>query len=235
VKSHDARFWAIRRNTTAKGASYTVRWTVAGREKSHTLSGRAGAERYKSRLLQAADKGEAFDVESGLPESLAREVSRVTWFEHACAFMDARCPKHAAKGRVSLAEGLTAVTPVLVKSQRGAPDADVLRLALRKWAFNPPHRDDPRPPEVEAALWWLARASLPVSALEESSLVGRALDACARKLDGSAASAQYYRRRRRVFYAALKYAVREKRLSANPLDGTGARPGVEGAGGGSCR
>jgi integrase len=52
-------------------------------------------------------------------------------------------------------------------------------------------------------------------------MVSRALDACARKLDGSAASAQYYRRRRRVFYAALKYAVREKRLSANPLDGAG--------------
>ena len=66
MKSHDVRFWAIRRNTTAKGASYTVRWTVAGRERSHTLAGRARAERYKSRLLQAADKGEAFDVESGL-------------------------------------------------------------------------------------------------------------------------------------------------------------------------
>jgi integrase len=221
VKSHDVRFWAIRRNATARGASYTVRWTVAGREKSHTLAGRARAERYKSRLLQAADKGEAFDVESGLPESLAREVSQVTWFEHASAFMDARWPRHAAKGRVSLVEGLIAVTPVLVKSQHGAPDAEVLRLALRKWAFNPPRRDDPRPPEVDAALRWLARAALPVSALEESSVVGRALDACARKLDGSAASAQYYRRRRRVLYAALKYAVREKRLSANPLDGAG--------------
>jgi hypothetical protein len=154
-----------------------------------------------------------------LPDSLAREVSLVTWFEHACAFMDARWPKHAAKGRVSLAEGLIAVTPVLVKNQRGAPDPDVLRRALRKWAFNPPRRDMARPSEIEAALRWLARASVPMSALEEASMVARALDACGRKLDGSAASAQYYRRRRRVFYAALKYAVREKRLSANPLDG----------------
>jgi hypothetical protein len=219
MKSHDVRFWETRPNKTAKGASYTVRWTVAGREKSHTLSGKARAERYKSRLLQAADKGEAFDVDSGLPDSLAREVSQVTWFEHASAFMDVRWPKHAGKGRVSLAEGLIAVTPVLVKSQRGAPDPAVLRQALRKWAFNPPRRDMPRPPEVEAALRWLARASVPVSALEEASMVNRALDACGRKLDGSAAAPQYYRRRRRTFYAALKYAVREKRLSANPLDG----------------
>lgn len=219
MKSHDVRFWETRPNKTVRGVSYTVRWTVAGREKSHTLSGKARAERYKSRLLQAADKGEAFDVGSGLPESLAREVSQVTWFEHASAFMDARWPKHAAKGRVSLAEGLIAVTPVLVKSQRGSPDPVVLRQALRKWAFNPPRRDTARPPEVEAAPRWLARVSLPMSALEESGTVSRALDACGRKLDGSAAASQYYRRRRRVFYAALKYAVRERRLSANPLDG----------------
>jgi integrase len=65
-----------------------------------------------------------------------------------------------------------------------------------------------------------AKASVPVSALEEARMVSKALDACGTKLDGSAAAPQYYRRRRRVFYAALKYAVREKRLSANPLDGT---------------
>jgi integrase len=60
---------------------------------------------------------------------------------------------------------------------------------------------------------------VPVSALQEASVVSRALDACGRKLDGSAAAPEYYRRRRRVFYAALKYAVRERQLSANPLDG----------------
>ena len=43
MKSHDVRFWETRQNKTAKGASYTVRWTVAGREKSHTLAGKARA------------------------------------------------------------------------------------------------------------------------------------------------------------------------------------------------
>ena len=51
---------------------------------------------------------------------MAREVSQVTWYQHAREFMDARWPRHAAKGRVSLAEGLTAVTAVPVKNQRGA-------------------------------------------------------------------------------------------------------------------
>lgn len=50
-------------------------------------------------------------------------------------------------------------------------------------------------------------------------MVSRALDACARKLDGTAAAPEYYRRRRRTLYGVLKFAVREKHLSANPLAG----------------
>jgi integrase len=219
MKSHNVRFWEIRPNKTAKIATYTVRWTVAGREKSATLAKKAQAERHRSRLMQAADRGEAFDVDSGLPDSMAREIAAVTWYEHACAFADARWPTTAGKGRTSLAEGLMAVTPVLVTSKRSAPDPEVLRQAMRKWAFNPPHRDTPKPSDIDAALRWLARSSVPVSALQEASLVGRALEACGRKLDGSAAASEYYRRRRRTFYAALKYAVREKHLPANPLAG----------------
>lgn len=219
MKSHNVRFWEIRPNKTAKPQTYTVRWTVNGREKSQTLARKAQAERYRSRLMRAADKGEAFDVDSGLPDSIAREVSQLTWYQLACAFIDERWSKHAGKGRISIVEGLTAVTLVLVSSDRGSPKPDVLRMALRKWAFDPPQRDTDKPPEVAAALRWLEKSSVKVSALEEARFVTKGLDACARKLDGKPAAAEYYRRRRRTFYAALKYAVREKQLSANPLSG----------------
>ena len=220
MKSHNVRFWEIRPRKTAKGSSWTVRWTVEGREKSATLAKKAQAERHRSKLMQAADRGEAFDVETGLPDSMVREVSSVTWYQHACAFADVRWPKVAAKGRISLVEGLVAVTPVLVTSHRGAPDAEILRQAMRRWAFNPPRRSSPMPAEIEKALRWLDRSSVPVSALQGARTVSQALDACGRKLDGSAAAPEYYRRRRRILYAALKYAVREGHLSANPLDGT---------------
>jgi integrase len=219
MKSHRVRFWDIRPRKTSWGASYTVRWTVAGREKSSTFAKKPQADRYRSRLMQAADKGEPFDTDTGLPDSIAHEVSKVTWYQHTCSFADARWPKVAPKGRISLVEGLMAVTPILVTSNRGAPDAEVLRTAMRKWAFNPSRRDTAMPEEVERALRWLARASVPVAALSDASLVGKALEACGRKLDGSAAAPEYYRRRRRTFYAVLKYAVRERLLSANPLDG----------------
>jgi hypothetical protein len=196
MKSHKVRFWEIRPNKSSKRESWVVRWTVAGREKSATLERKAQADRYRSRLMQAADRGEAFDVDTGLPDSMAREVSTRTWYQHACAFADARWPKVAAKGRISLVEGLMAVTPVLVINKRGAPDPKVLRQAMRRWAFNPPRRDTPMPADVEAALRWLARSSVPVSALQEASTVSKALDACGRKLDGSAAAPEYYRRRR---------------------------------------
>jgi integrase len=222
VKSHAVRFWEIRSNRTSKGVSYTVRWTVAGREKLRTLARKALAERYRARLIQAADRGEAFDSDTGLPDSLARETSRVTWYEHACDFIDARWPRHAGKGRVSLVEGLTAVTAALVTPRHGAPDPNVLRRALRKWAFNPPRRGEDMPADIEAALAWLTRASLPLAALDDAAVISRALDACGRRLDGSAASAEYYRRRRRTLYAALKQAVRSGSLSANPLDGPAA-------------
>ena len=109
---------------------------------------------------------------------------------------------------------------MLVTSQRGVPDAEVLREAMRRWALNPPRRSSPMPAEIEKALRWLDRSSLPVSALHEAGTVSQALDACGRKLDGSIAAPEYYRRRRRILYAALKYAVRAGHLSANPLDGT---------------
>lgn len=32
MKSHNVRFWEIRPRETAKGQSWTVRWTVAARE-----------------------------------------------------------------------------------------------------------------------------------------------------------------------------------------------------------
>ena len=48
--------------------------------------------------------------------------------------------------------------------------------------------------------------------LRDDKVVRKALDTLANKLDGTPAAPDYLGRRRRVFYNALKYAVREKRL-----------------------
>ncbi|TQN32628.1 site-specific recombinase XerC [Haloactinospora alba] len=224
MNSYDVRFWSVKTNrkknpTTGKSqvTSHTVRWTVAGREKSRTFKNREGAKNFLSDLRQAAKSGEAFDVSSGLPDS-SLQGPTVTWFEHALSYVDHKWSRSSAKERISVAEGLTAVTLALVKSTQGAPDGTVLRRALRRWSFNVVQRDAPKPSEVETALRWLERNSLPLTALEDPRTVTAALDACARRLDGKPAAPEYYRRRRRAFSGALKYAVRLDRLRSNPLD-----------------
>ncbi len=223
MKSHDVRFWEMRTNRVVKDGksvviSYTVRWMVAGREKSKNFTKKALATRHLGKLNQAADNGEAFDVDTGLPDSMARERSGLTWYQHAREYIDYRWADLSAKGRLSVVEGLVAVTVVLVKPGKGAPDPAVLRRALRKWAFNTAHRDDPIPEAEAAALRWIAKASVPLTALDEERTISKALSACAHRLDGKPAAAEYYRRRRRALYGAMKWAVREKRLSANLLD-----------------
>ncbi len=57
-----------------------------------------------------------------------------------------------------------------------------------------------------------------VSDLNDARLVRQALDACALTLDGRAAAATTARRKRAVFYNALRYAVELDLLPANPID-----------------
>jgi integrase len=75
-----------------------------------------------------------------------------------------------------------------------------------------------RPSEITRALAWIAKASLPVAALEEPATVRAALNASARRLDGKPAAATTTRRKRAVFANALGYAVELRLLPASPLD-----------------
>jgi hypothetical protein len=94
-------------------------------------------------------------------------------------------PTAAGKSRISIVETLTAVTPVLVKDTPGSPDPAVLRTALRQWAFIPTRGADEQPSEVRAALAWLRRNSLPVTALQDDKIVRKVLDVLARKLNAA--------------------------------------------------
>ena len=94
----------------------------------------------------------------------------------------------------------------------------MLRRALFAWAFNPATRDTDPPREIALALGWAARASLPVSALDDPATVRLALGACAKTLAGKPAAGSTQRRKRSVFYNALGYAVELGHLASNPID-----------------
>ncbi|TDC41534.1 hypothetical protein [Micromonospora sp. KC213] len=78
--------------------------------------------------------------------------------------------------------------------------------------------------EVAAALRWLGKASLPLSALAEAAVVRPALDALGLTMDGRPAAASTTRRRRSVFYNVLQYAVELELLDFGPVDKLRVRP-----------
>ena len=214
--SYDVRFWQIEERDDAR-ARYRVRWTVAGRRFNRSFVAKPLADSFRGQLREAARKGESFSTETGLPQSLTRRERHVTWYEHAEEFVKTTWPSAAAKSRISLLETLSVALPVLTRNLTGAPDPDVLRLAVRHALNRNEHARAPDAAELRA-LGWLKRASLPVSALEDPEVTFELLDAFGRKLDGSPASPDYFSRRRRVMHRVLGYAVRKKRLSANPLN-----------------
>jgi hypothetical protein len=88
---------------------------------------------------------------------------------------------------------------------------------LRRYAFNGQTRAGGPPEDAAAALRWAETNSPPVSALADLDMVRTVLDACARKLDGTQAAANYLARRRQVLHNVLKYGVTKGRLTTIPL------------------
>ena len=63
--TYDVRVWRIQENVGARGKTYVVRWRVAGRRWKATFKTAALADSFRSDLLAAACKGEAFDLSTG--------------------------------------------------------------------------------------------------------------------------------------------------------------------------
>ncbi|MFF0864120.1 tyrosine-type recombinase/integrase [Nonomuraea sp. NPDC003560] len=222
--SYKVKFWDIRTNTRPDGkskkpriVSHTVRWTVGSREKSSTFKTKGLAESFLSDLRQAAKKGEAFDVETGLPTSMVKAKEARTWYSFAVAYVHAWWPHAAAKSREGMTDTLATVTRVLVGDAPSRPSDEIIRRALRVYSFLPEDRRPTPTPEIARALRWLESASLPLSALEETKHARAALEALALCLDGKPAATSTYRRKRAVFHHVLEYAVELEELSGNPL------------------
>jgi integrase len=216
--TYDVRIWSIQENARARGKTYVVRWRVAGRRWKATFKTAALADSFRSDLLAAARKGEAFDTGTGRPVSMLRASKGMSWYSFACAFADLKWPRVAATTRRTHAEALTAVTTAMFTSIRGQPNGKLLRAALKRWAFNTARRDDPNcPDDVRSALRWVASHTRPVSALRDPRLLRQVLDGLTVKLDGTPAAPSVTSRRRKILHAALEYAVELELLDKNPM------------------
>jgi integrase len=217
VKSHDVRIWGIKVNVLAKGRkSFTVRWRVGTEMQSLTLSHRAQADNFRTELKKALKAGEAFDTDTGLPDSMQLQPRGQIWLELARTYVAMKWPDAAANSRSGIVESMVTVAAALVSDDAGRPPETVLRQAIA--AFLTPSVPDNEPWEGKLALEWLRERSVAVAALAEPSVVRQALDAISLRLDGTAAAPSTKRRKRAIFYNALEYAIELGVLEHNPID-----------------
>ncbi|WP_432986323.1 tyrosine-type recombinase/integrase [Dactylosporangium sp. CA-233914] len=191
---------------------------VADRRIKEPFKTAALAESFRSELVAAARKGEAFYVDTGLPVSMSRTNADMSWYDFACKFVDMKWPHVAATTRRTHAEAMTALTTAMFSDRRGKPDDKLIRSALCRWGFNTARRDDPAcPEEVQTALKWVQRHTRPVSSLADATVLRPLLNSLTVKLGGKPAAPSVVSRRRKILNTAAEYAVEQKLLTKNPL------------------
>ena len=225
MKTSDVAIWSIRVNKSSRALSYEIRWRTASKRHSATRRTKALAESFQSDLRQAAKRGEEFDIESGLPDSLAPEPAQPqreqapvrTVLAVAKEYVAMRWPRAAPKSRDGISDSLSTVLPVITADEPGRPTREQLRMALRAYLLLPAGKQPELTAETKRAVQWLESASLPVATLSEARILRPALDAITVNLDGTAAAANTVSRKRAVLYNFLDYAAELGDLDGNPL------------------
>lgn len=188
-----------------KVTTYWVRWTVEGEPFKEPFRKDAQADSFRSELVAASRKGEAFSTVTGRPASWARTASEMSWYEFACKYTDMKWKSASAKYRNNIARALRAATPAMYTDTRGKPDDALLRLALAKYAFNTKMRDQ-APPDIADALAWVSRNTANVSELANPAKAREFLDTATTNIDGKRAAASTAIRHRTITANALDYA-----------------------------
>lgn len=214
--TYDVKVYKILTYKGARKTTYTVRWVVDGRRWREPFATTALADAFRSELITAMGKGEAFVVSSGLPVSHRSKAAAMSWYTFAVQYVDARWPQLGGNSRKNTAKALTATTVALLRTQPAQFKAVDVRTALREWAFNKNRRPEASP-EVLTILKWVERNSLPVSAWENPEKVDEVLQTIDTRLDGKTAAAWSRKRNRRILNVVMGYAIRRNILRANPL------------------
>lgn len=199
--------------------TYWVRWAVEKKQFKEKFKTSALADSFRSELVIASRKGEAFCVETGSPMSKLREETAdkavMSWFELVAKFVDMKWDDAAPTHRKSIADALAPITEAMIATDRGRPRHKVLRRAIRIHC-NKERRNQEHPTDVAAALGWLAQNTRQVSELLDADFLRKVVSAFERKLDGQRAAYDTVRLRRTTFGSILAYGHEMDMLSENP-------------------
>jgi integrase len=214
--TYDVRIYRTEVYKGVKVTTYRVRWKTGNREWRQGFRTAAQADSFRSALLTAARRGEAFSLATGRPTARVRQKAETSWYEFACRYVDMKWKQASAKYRKDIARALTAATPAMLVEARGAPDHASIRRALVRWGFNTKQRSEP-PDDVAGVLAWVARNSAPVSALADAATARRVLVQATGLVDGRNAAASTARRNRTILANAADYAMELGLLDTNPI------------------
>src|SRR5437588_1771089 len=180
--TYEVRFWDIKVLKSGK-RRYGIRWVTGPQRHSRYYETKALANSRRSELMQAARRGQAFDIETGLPASELKQRDAVSFVEFAQSYMDMKWPTAAATTRGSLVEALATAGAAFVREAPGQPDARELRRALSAHILPPTTRDTDLLQADRRTADWVRRHSRPLTELTEPAAVRHVLDALAAKLD----------------------------------------------------
>ncbi|WP_033441163.1 tyrosine-type recombinase/integrase [Saccharothrix sp. NRRL B-16314] len=210
------KFWEIKKRAGRK-RPYPVRWLTDKREHSEWYATKALATSRLSELSQAARNGEPFDVETGLPVAEIRRRNSLSFLEFCQSYMDMKWADAAATTRGSTVEALATAGAMFVRDGVGRPEVAELRGVLTRNLLPPTTRDADLSADDREVVDWLVRNSRPLYDVTDAVAVRGLLDALASKLDGKAAAATVYQRKRAVLFNLLAYAVERELIPDNPL------------------
>lgn len=220
--TYDVRVYRTEVYKGARVTTYKVRWKTDHRLWKEGFRNAALADSFRSSLLTAARKGEAFSLSTGRPVWWKRDESALTWYALTLDYAAAKWPYAAPNHRKSIAEALTDATEAMLTSTGPPCPAEDIRRALRTWAFSDRLRGAAEPPEdLKAVVRWLQSATVPVADLSRpgtgAARCRAVLDRVSRKQDGTAAAANTANRKRAVLNNLMQYAIEVGALAANPL------------------
>ncbi|MQA87267.1 MAG: tyrosine-type recombinase/integrase [Streptosporangiales bacterium] len=215
--TYDVRIYKTEVYRGKKVTTYYVRWAVGGQQwPRQPFRNAAQADAFRSELLTAARRGEAFSMATGRPVSWERTDNDMSWYDFCLSFVDMKWKGSSGNHRSNVAWALVLMTPPMLTTEKGKLDDRDVRVALRRWAFNTKNRDR-CPDDAARVLAWVARNTRPVSALADPKVTRAVLDAASTRLDGKAAAASSVLRNRAILYNACEYAIELGILDTNPI------------------
>jgi integrase len=199
---------------------YGVRWKTENREHSEWYATKALAESFRSDLLRAQRAGEGFEIQTGLPLSLARKRNSRTLLEVSISYIDwlwsSGAPPNTRKATVT---SLAATVPLFLRQLDHAPDAGELQRLLSTRLLPPPRRTEPLTAAQTVAANRLARASRPIADLSDDIAASELLTALSKTATGRPVTSLTWDKRRAVLHRTVEFARASGWIESNPLTG----------------